>query len=226
MPRMLRTILFDLDGVLIDSLASIQAAMNHALTALGRPRLDAAAVRPFIGPPLHQSAPVLLDSNDAGEIARFVELYRGHYAAICERESAPAAGLDAALGALAGRWTLAVATHKPEAFARAILGALGVAGAFAAIVGGAMDGSDTKAAIIGRALAAVGAGPEGAVMIGDRSHDVIGAAAHGIPTIGVLHGMGSREELAAAGARWIVDDLGGAVALLERLAAEGGQGAR
>jgi phosphoglycolate phosphatase len=44
-------------------------------------------------------------------------------------------------------------------------------------------------------------------MIGDREHDVIGAAVHGIPTIGVLHGSGSRDELVGAGARWIAEDL-------------------
>ena len=213
---MLATILFDLDGVLIDSLASIHAALNHALAALGRPTIDAAAARPLIGPPLHASARSLV-GDDPAEVERFIDLYRARYAAICERESAPAAGLTTTLAALRGRWPLAVATHKPERFARAILRALGVDGDFAAIVGGALDGSDTKAAIIGRALAALGAGPAGALMIGDRAHDVVGAAAHGIPTIGVLSGMGSREELAAVGARWLVRDLQEAVAVIERL---------
>ena len=49
------------------------------------------------------------------------------------------------------------------------------------------------------------------------SSDLLGAAAHGIPTIGVLHGMGGREELEMAGARWICDDLWGLPALLEQI---------
>ena len=55
------------------------------------------------------------------------------------------------------------------------------------------------------------------VMIGDREHDVLGAAVHGVPTIGVLHGMGSRDELEAAGARWVAADLLALPELLARI---------
>jgi len=214
------TLLFDLDGVLIDPLASISSSLNHALTALGRPPRPESSLRALIGPPLEQSAHVLLDSDDPELIDRFIELYRGRYARICERESAPAPGLHAALTALSARFAgrMAVATHKPERFARMILEALAVAPFFSAICGGdERRRGDTKAAIIGRALACLGVEPAGAVMIGDRSYDVLGAAAHQIPTIGVLAGMGSRAELEAAGARWFIEDLRGLPALLETL---------
>ena len=54
-------------------------------------------------------------------------------------------------------------------------------------------------------------------MVGDRSHDVLGAKANGIPTVGVLFGFGSEAELKEAGARWIVRDVRELGELLYRL---------
>jgi phosphoglycolate phosphatase len=215
----LRGLLFDLDGVLIDSLPSITACMNHALAQLGRPALDPAMIRPLIGPPLEDSAALLLGTSEPAQVAAFVALYRERYAATCVAETLPAAGLREVLSELSRRWPLALATSKPEVFARLLLDSFAVSACFqrGGIYGRslALDSED-KAAVIARALLMLG-GAEGLVMIGDRKHDVIGAAAHAIPTIGVLHGMGSREELEQAGARWICDDLWGLPALLERI---------
>jgi phosphoglycolate phosphatase len=205
----LRGLLFDLDGVLIDSLPSITACMNHTLERLGRPPVAAELVRPLVGPPLEDSAALLLGTSDAVAVAEFVAIYRERYAATCAQESLPAAGLRSVLTTLAGRWPLAVATSKPELFARQILAALAVSECFGR--GGIFGRSlvldhEDKAAVVGRACLVLG-GAQGLVMIGDRLHDVVGAAQHGIPTIGMLHGMGSREELERAGARWIAADL-------------------
>ena len=134
----------------------------------------------------------------------------------------PAAGLHSVLTTLAKRWPLAIATSKPELFARQILSALGVSECF--VRGGIFGRSlvldhEDKAAVVGRACLVFG-GAEGLVMVGDRLHDVVGAANHGIPTIGMLHGMGSREELERAGARWIAADLFALPGLLGRVDSE------
>jgi len=218
MPR-LRGVLFDLDGVLIDSLPSIAACMNHALEGMGRAPLAEPMFRALIGPPLEDSAVLLLGTSDKAQVAQFVAAYRERYAATFLTETRQAEGLREVLTALAGRWPLALATSKPEVFARQLLDAFGVGECFqrGGIYGRslALDGED-KAAVIARALVMLG-GAEGLVMVGDRKYDVAGAASHGIPTIGVLHGMGSREELETAGARWICDDLWGLPALLGRI---------
>lgn len=213
----LRGLLFDLDGVLIDSLPSILACMNYTLGRMGRASVGVDEVRPLIGPPLEVSALQLL--ADAELVPRFIELYRERYGETCTRETLPMPGLRPVLTSLAQRWPLAVATSKAEVYVRPILAALGVEEAFKQ--GGmfgrslALDG-EGKAAVVGRACAAFG-GAAGLVMIGDREHDVIGARAHGIDTIGVLHGMGSRDELQRAGARWIVSDLYALPRLIERI---------
>lgn len=214
----LRGVLFDLDGVLIDSLRSIGTSLNHALVALGREPLPLAALRSRIGPPIEESAAELLGSREPALVARFIDRYRERYAATAIAETEPADGLAEVLGELAGRVPLVVATSKAEVYARPILAALGVDRCFRAIHGRslALDG-ETKAAVIGRALGEFEGRAGGLVMVGDRSHDVVGAAAHGIPTIGVLHGMGSAEELRAAGAAWLVRDLRGLPGLLGRI---------
>lgn len=213
----LRGLLFDLDGVLIDSLPSILACMNHTLGRMGRAPVGADAVRPLIGPPLEVSALQLIGEPEL--VPRFVALYRERYAETCTRETLPMPGLRPVLANLAQRWPLAVATSKAEVYVRPILAALGAEVFFkkGGLFGRSLElDSEGKAAVVGRACAALG-GAAGLVMVGDREHDVIGARAHGIDTIGVLHGMGSRDELQRAGARWIASDLYALPRLIERI---------
>lgn len=211
--------IFDLDGVLIDSLASIGGCFNHTLVAIGREPQSLESLRSRIGPPLEESVAELLGGDDPALVVRFVELYRERYAREGIAETRPAEGLSEVLAELSVSWPLAVATSKAEVYAREILAMLGADRHLRAICGRslALDG-EPKVAVIGRALAAAFEGrAEGLVMVGDRRHDVAGAAAHGIPTIGVLHGMGSREELSLAGAAWVVPDLRWLPGLLRRI---------
>ena len=207
----LRAILFDMDGVLVDSIPSIHASTNYALLAMGREPVARENFLHLVGPPLELAGAELLGSEEPEQIAAFVAHYREHYTETCASATLPAEGLLEVLAELEARWPLAVATSKPEAFARPILQTLGAAPYFRAICGRSLElDRATKAQSVKRALDAVANGdPSGVLMIGDRSHDVHGAAEHGVPTVGVLHGAGSEEELREAGARWIVDDLRG-----------------
>lgn len=91
-----------------------------------------------------------------------------------------------------------VATSKPEHMAVEILEHFELAGFFSCIAGSTLDESRcTKASVLAYALAQQGR--QGAVMVGDREHDVLGARENGLPCIGVLFGYGSRQELEAAG---------------------------
>jgi phosphoglycolate phosphatase len=118
------------------------------------------------------------------------------------------------LDALSRRMPLALATSKSVLFAQPLLDALGLDRYFAAVAAAAADDSDDdKTAIVGRALRALD--QPAAVMVGDRSFDIVAARAHGLPAIGVSWGIGSVEELRAAGAELIVDAPGELVALLD-----------
>ena len=105
-------------------------------------------------------------------------------------------------------YRLCVATSKPLAYARKILQHHGVDGLFDVIAGADMGtGLDTKEGVVKSALAQPCLRGTSPVMIGDRRYDMEGAAACGLPAIGVLYGYGSREELAAYAPRALIDSV-------------------
>ncbi len=193
-------ILFDLDGVLVDSRAAIGASMNHALVSLGHPAREEAELHRYIGPPLYGAFSELSGKPvESDEVAALVGAYRARYAVASLRDSLVMPGIEAALEALARDHTLAVATSKPRAFAVPLLEALGLSRHFAWIAGPEVDAHmEPKAVTVRDALEKVGGPP--AVMVGDRVHDIEGARANGIPVIAVAWGIGDAVELAGADA--------------------------
>lgn len=206
----LRAILFDLDGVLVDSRGPITSCINHALACEGLESAPPDELQRFIGPPLHDTFVTLLAergvSVDRAEAC--VEHYRERYRVIAPLETPAFEGIEGCLEALAERHPCAVATSKPEAFARPILERLGLARHFAAIVGPPLVRShaETKTGTVGRAIRTVGDLPPASIaMIGDTHFDMAAGRAHGLHTIGVSWGIGSEQELTDAGAHELVD---------------------
>ena len=193
-------VIFDLDGVLVDSRAAISGAMNHALAVNGFPPRPAAELYRFIGPPLPLGFAELTDEPvDSDAVVACVASYRERYAVSSLTETVVFAGIPEALGELSRDHRLAVATSKAQLLAEPLLAALGLRERFEVVVGTDMTARvEDKAATIGRALAALQA--KGAVMVGDRSFDVAGAHANGLRAIGATWGIGSADELAAADA--------------------------
>jgi phosphoglycolate phosphatase len=194
-------ILFDLDGTLTESGPGIISSVRYALASMGQPALDDERLRRFIGPPLLDSFRDIC-GFDPAEVVVAIAAYREYYATDGQYENAVYNGIPELLVALrdAGR-TLAVATSKAEVFASSILDHFALSEHFATVVGSELDGRRTaKSEIITEALARLGRPTGGSVMIGDRSHDVRGAVAVGVGSIGVLWGYGDDAELTAAGA--------------------------
>jgi len=104
---------------------------------------------------------------------------------------------------------IVLATSKPTVFANKILKHFNLYDYFDLTVGSNLDGSLTnKAEVITVALERLGNfKKDRAVMVGDRSHDVIGGIKNGLFTVGVTFGYGSEEELKAAGASHIVNSV-------------------
>lgn len=208
-PDSLEVVIFDLDGVLVDSVPPIRKSMNAALAAVGRPPLDQADVRPLIGPPLETSAAMVLGTDDPEDVAAFVRRFRETYQACYLTATRPAPGLTDVLPRMADRYRLLVATSKPAPYAVPLLAELGVDRWFRAILGRSLDlDHATKADVIGQALAHVPGVPvDRILMVGDRRYDVAGAGEHGIRTVGVTSGAGGADELRQAGAVHLVEDL-------------------
>lgn len=193
-------VLFDLDGVLVDSRAAITGCINNALARNGLAPRSQSSLERFIGPPLAGTFAELVGREESDPlVAACVADYRSRYAVDSLKMTTVAPGIRDALGDLAARHALAVATSKPPVFAGPLVGALGLRRHFTTIVGPDLDAREDKATIIRRALEELGR-PARAVMVGDRSHDVIGANANHLPCVGVSWGIGSERELTEAGA--------------------------
>ena len=190
-------VLFDLDGTVSDSAPGILASLRHAFAVNGIDPLDPATEQQLLGPPFYESLPPIVGEHRLWPV---IEAYRAHYAEAMYRSTA-FPGIAAVLAALRreGR-RLAIATSKPEHYAVPIVEHLGLAEQFDTIGGDDLDGSlRTKALVIAKVLARLGE-PDRAevVMVGDRSHDVLGARDHGIDCIGVRWGYALPGELEAA----------------------------
>jgi phosphoglycolate phosphatase len=197
---MSRLVLFDLDGTLVDSSPGIHASVRSAAAELGLPEPTPEQLRGMVGPPLQDGFALVL-GVPATDVPRAVTAYRAHYAAGALLDVTVYAGIPELLAALRDRGArLAVATSKPEAFAVRVLEHTGLLPAFAGVHGATLDGAVRhKDQVVAAALAAH---PDGRdpVLVGDREHDVLGAAAHGLPCIGAGWGPAEDGELARAGA--------------------------
>ena len=201
----MRTLLIDLDGTLVDPAAGILAACQYALEKLGFRAPEAGELHWIIGPSLRSSLQQLLGPK--GDAEEGLRLYREHYAAGGLFNATVYEGVETALDELQdGGTTLYVCTAKPTAFATRIIDHFGLSRHFSSIYGAELTGRfDNKSELIAHMIATEGFEARHAYMVGDRSHDVIAAAAHGIPTLGALWGYGGYDELASAGAVTIVD---------------------
>jgi phosphoglycolate phosphatase len=200
-----RAVLFDLDGVLIDSRTAIVRCIQHGLRENGAPVPAAAVLERWIGPPLIDAFAELAGPERASAC---LASYRERYVHSSLLETTLVPGALEALAAVAARVPVAVATSKPRAFAEPLCERLGLAPHLQAITGPALDArEEIKAITVTRALAALGLEPGAAApLVGDRRHDAEAAHANGIPCVGVLWGIGDEAELRAAGADPIVGE--------------------
>jgi phosphoglycolate phosphatase len=218
MPTLDRSaVLFDLDGVLVDSRAPITRCINDALLDHGLTTHPPESLERFIGPPLVGTfAELTGEAPDSALVMSCVSAYRACYADVSLRETTVVAGIPAVLAGLGQRHRLAVATSKPLMFAEPLLDALGLSSFFELCAGPEVDASaEDKAVTIAGALERLD--HPRALMVGDRGLDVVGAHRCSIPAVAVTWGAGTVEELRGARPDAIVDapdELPGAIAAI------------
>ncbi len=215
---MIRNILFDLDGTIIDSKEGILNSVCYALDKMGREIPDKKDLLCFIGPPLSYSFATFCGMSEE-ETAKAVAFYRENYAPRGVYEFSVYPGVENMLKKLAasGR-RLYLATSKPEVFAKKILEKAGLDGYFTAVCGSLIpSGRDKKAEVISYLVENEGLSLEDTVMVGDRSYDVEGAHAVGLATIGVSYGYGTLKELNRAGCEVIASSPKELVAIIQRV---------
>lgn len=199
-----KAIFFDLDGTLTDSGEGIINCVILALEHFGIPVPPREELGVFVGPPLDQT--FIQFGIPAEKAYEAIQVFRSRYNTVGVYENYPYPGIVTLLKALCAQGhRLFVATSKPEETAILVLNHFGLAGYFERICGATHDSSRIeKADVIAYLLEQVGS-VENTVMVGDTAFDVLGAAMHGIPTIGVSWGYGNVEEMLQAGAAAIAD---------------------
>lgn len=204
------TVLLDLDGTLVDSAAGITAHLSSAIASVGARVHEPDTLRGYVGPPFDVFMPEL--GLDPDQILAATAEYRRTYDPVAASLSRPYPGITELLDRLRDNGiAMSVATSKPESLARAIVAENGLAMYFDVIGGADLTAGRTgKLAVVGTVLDRLGIASNGpsrpaALMVGDRLHDVSGAAAHGLATIGVSWGYAAPDELRIAGAIAVVD---------------------
>ncbi|MFB5190298.1 HAD hydrolase-like protein [Alicyclobacillus fastidiosus] len=204
---MYQHILFDLDGTLTDSSLGITKSVAHALVAEGYPAPKLEELTWVVGPPLRESFLKLVNSTDVAVADRLLAQYRTRFEPIGMFENEVYDGIPDVLQALIDHsCQLHLATSKPRVYAEQILEHFSLAPFFTTVAGAELDGSiESKEDVIRTLLETAHLDRATCIMVGDREHDVHGAAANGIACVGVTYGFGTKSELLAAGARCIVD---------------------
>ncbi|SHM06646.1 HAD family hydrolase [Roseibium suaedae] len=201
------TVLFDLDGTLTDPFTGITRSIQYALEKMGTPVPEAAELKWCIGPPLWESFAVLLNTADRALQDQAVAFYRERYTREGLFENTLISGISELVGGLAAKGCkLFVATSKPHAYAGKIVEHFSLMPHFSKVYGSELDGTrSAKAELIAYLMAQEGLSHEECVMIGDRKHDLIGARANQMASVGVTWGYGSRSELLGESPNAVLD---------------------
>ena len=202
------TILFDMDGTVLDTLQDLWASTNAVLRELGKPERTIDEIRSFVGNGAANQLRRAMPAGSSDEaVADALSRYQTYYAAHCRDHTRPYDGIVPALRALAAAGKrLAVVSNKPDRAVKLLSAAH-----FGELMGVAIGETPERRRkpapdTVLAALDALGAAKDGAVYVGDSEVDVATARNAGLPLIAVSWGFRSRRQLADAGAAVIVDD--------------------
>jgi phosphoglycolate phosphatase len=189
-----RTVVFDLDGTLVDTAPDLISALNFVLDREGLPPIPPKSARTMIGAGARRMIERGLEQEGGPEnpkdITRLTEDFVEYYAAHIADASRPFDGLEKALDDLEAKgYRFAVCTNKLEWLSKLLLDRLGLSGRFAAICGADTFGiSKPDPAILRQTLARAGGQLSTAIMVGDAGPDIGVARRAGIPVVGVEFG--------------------------------------
>lgn len=201
------TVLFDLDGTLTDPKPGITGCIQYALSELGYKPPDVNELLWCIGPPLKSSFSQLLQTSNDTLLEEAISLYRSRFSTIGLFENSLYPQIPETLKTIrAAGYQTFVATSKPQIYATRIIEYFDLAPLFDGVYGSELDGNrSVKCDLISYIIERESLLPSSVVMVGDRSHDIIGAKKNNIASIGVTYGYGTREELETHKADLIAD---------------------
>lgn len=222
-------LLFDLDGTLVDSRADLIAAVNLMLGDFARGGLPGGDVSRMVGEGATKLVERALAASlgraaSAAEVATGLASFRRHYAEHLLDSTRAYPSVPETLRHFRDT-PKAVVTNKPLEFTEAILRGLGLRGHFAAVLGGeCLPERKPSGAPLVEAMRRCGVSgpPDECLMVGDSAVDILSGKAAGVRTCAFTGGFRSREELEAAGADYVIEDISELVEIAVRDSAGGG----
>jgi 2-phosphoglycolate phosphatase len=196
--QLIRGIIFDFDGTLIDSYEAIAESLNLVRTSFSLPPYPLAEIRAMVG---HGLEHLMAQAVGPERVEEGVKLFRQSYATLCERKTSILPQVKETLDALDKRgYQMAIATNKPSYFARDILRALDIDHLFAEVLGpNDVERPKPDPEMIEIIMMRIGLSPEEIVYIGDMPLDVEVGRRAGVAVYAVPTGSASRSQLLDAG---------------------------
>ncbi len=209
------TILFDLDGTLIDSTEAILESFCVAFGSFGSQAPAADRIEALIGHPLDTMFARL--GVEPGQVTAHVHAYKEHYRRISRQKTVLLPGAAEAVKEASEFAKLGVVTTKTGRYSRELLEHLGLMDRFEALIGreDVVSPKPHPEPIL-KALQRMGRGIEACWMVGDTMLDVEAARAAGATPFAVMCGYGTRAELESA-CEHVAEDAAGAVSAIRRL---------
>lgn len=209
MSKKYTTVIFDLDGTLMDTLVDLAASTNYALAQLGFPTRSIGEVRNFVGNGVRKLIERAVPANTSEkQLNEVFAHFRTHYAVHCKDNSAPYAGIPSVLAQLQKQGLkMAIVSNKPDAEVKQLNSEF-----FANCIGVAM-GENEQAGIpkkpspemVLEAMRLLGSGKQECLYVGDSDVDIQTARNAGIDCLSVSWGFRSAEFLTNHGALYMVD---------------------
>ena len=216
---MKNTVIFDLDGTLLNTLDDLTDSVNFALGEMGYPLHTADEVRMMVGNSvIYLIEQALPDGTDKEIFDKTLALFESHYQTNMRNKTAPYDGVMQMLDKLSTEgYKLAVVSNKPDVFTQELVGEL-----FGNYIPLAIGRSETIARkpapdMLELAIKQLGSDPDSTVYVGDSEVDVVTSINAGVDCVGCLWGFRDRETLESAGAEFIISSPDELVGLIEKL---------
>lgn len=212
---MIRLIMFDLDGTLVDSSIDITNALNHALSPCGVPSLTVGQTKSLVGEGVTRLIEKVVGSDDRTRRDEVLTCFLDYYAEHLTDATRPYPGVARTIEKLSGR-RMAVISNKLESLSRRVLAELGLLEYLDLVLGGdSVAEKKPSPKPLFRVMEVLATAPEESVIVGDSSFDIQAGRAAGVTTVAVSYGFRAADTLRDAD--FIIDAIEELPALLERL---------
>ena len=217
---MIKLLIFDLDGTLVDTRQDVANSFNHALNEYGLHSRSLEEITRAVEEGIEKLIEKCISSCSSKtnlNKKKILQLFRNHYQVHCVYNSAPYPGVMDFLEKHA-HLKMAVLSNKPERYCRIIFKRLKMSSFFSAVVGGdTVSGKKPDPSGARSILKSFNLPGEQALMIGDSAPDVLAARSAGMPCVGILNGMGMKEPLLAAEPEYMIDGFSQLEELINRI---------